>query len=322
MCVLLAALDDDAFKAVDSLALSDAVLADYSELKTAMKNRFSPTTSPFELRFNLRRRRQKDGETFDNFAEELSRLAIKAYPELVAKTRQEVTRDQFIEGLRDEYIQERLLQVAPKDIDAALELAKRLGSAKAAQRSLKESSEPTKPTTINNISEGFDIKQEVRRSVQEALKDYLPSSQSPDDSTDVPVGAVTSAQYRQPQLPRRSPIRRGQSNRRQPLICWACGSPGHIRARCPNRDKPAELCSGCSGRGHSQQECPTWLRQQNRGGNGATCGATVSSSTTEHDLHSGIFVGLQVEGQMVDYLVDTGSAISLINRSLLQKNWN
>ena len=47
-------LDDDAFKAVDSLSLSDAVLADYSELKAATKNRFAPTTtSPFELHFNL-----------------------------------------------------------------------------------------------------------------------------------------------------------------------------------------------------------------------------------------------------------------------------
>ena len=123
--------------AVDSLALSDAVLADYDQLKSAVKNRFSPTTISFELRFNLRRRRQKDGEDFDNFAEELSRLATKAYPELAAKTRLKVVRDQFIEGLRDEYIQERLLQEAPEDVKAALKLAKQLRSAKAAQRSLK-----------------------------------------------------------------------------------------------------------------------------------------------------------------------------------------
>ena len=135
-CDVLAALDDDAFKAVDSLALSDAVLADYDQLKSAIKNRFSPMSS-FELHFNLRRRRQKDGEDFDNFAEELSRLATKAYPELAAKTRLEVVRDQFIEGLRDEYIQERLLQEAPEDVKAALKLAKQLRSAKAAQRSLK-----------------------------------------------------------------------------------------------------------------------------------------------------------------------------------------
>ena len=182
--VLLAALDDGAFKAVDSLALTDAVLADYDQLKSAIKNRFSPTTSSFELRFNLRCRRQKDGEDFDNFAEEFSRLATKAYPELAAKTRLEVVRDQFIEGLRDEYIQERLLQEAPKDVKAALKLAKQLRSAKAAQRSLKESTQPPKPIMINNITEVFDFQQEVRRGVQEVLKDYLPSNQLPTDSAD------------------------------------------------------------------------------------------------------------------------------------------
>ena len=200
---LLAALDDDTFKAVNSLALSDAVLGDYNQPKSAMKNRFSPTTSSFELYFNLRRRRQKDGKDFDNFAEELSRLATKAYPELAVKTRLKVVRDQFIEGLRDEYIQERLLQEAPKDVNAALKLAKQLGSAKAAQRSLKESTRPLKPMTVNNITERFDFQQEVQRGVQEALNDYLPPNQLPSESTDVPIGAVTPAQYRQPQPPHR-----------------------------------------------------------------------------------------------------------------------
>ena len=57
------------------------------------------------------------------------------------------------------------------------------------------------------------------------------------------------------------------------------------------------------------------MRTQTGGGNGATHGATVSSST---NLYCGVFVDLQIEGQMVACLVNTGSAISLINRSVLQ----
>jgi hypothetical protein len=92
-----------------------------SQLKTAMKNRISLTISSFELHFNVRHCQQKDGEDFDNFVEKFSRLATKAYPE----TRLEVVRDQFIEGLRDEYIQEWLLQEAPKNVNAALKLVSR-----------------------------------------------------------------------------------------------------------------------------------------------------------------------------------------------------
>lgn len=64
--ILLATLDDDAFTVVNSLGLSDEVLKDYGRLTAALKKSFSSTTSLFE-----RRRRQKEGETFD--AEALAR---------------------------------------------------------------------------------------------------------------------------------------------------------------------------------------------------------------------------------------------------------
>ena len=87
--VLLAAMDDDAFTVVNSLGLSEEVLKDYGQLTAALKRRFAPTTSPFELRFHLRRRRQKDGETLDAYAEALARQAIKPFPDLTEKARQD-----------------------------------------------------------------------------------------------------------------------------------------------------------------------------------------------------------------------------------------
>ena len=64
-----------------TLSLLDEVLADYSQLKTAMKNHFASTTSPFESHFNLQQHQQRDEEAFNNFPEELSWLAIKVYTE-------------------------------------------------------------------------------------------------------------------------------------------------------------------------------------------------------------------------------------------------
>ena len=185
--VLLAALDDDAFTVVNSLSLSEEVLKDYGQLTTALKKRFSPTTSPFELRFHLRRRRQKDGETFDAYAEALARQAVEAFPDLTEKARQEVVRDQFIEGLFDERVQERLLQEAPETMQDALKLARQLGAARATQRSLKSN------TTVSSISEGIDLQQAVGRSVQEAFENYFPmqSSNSPTQNADVDVRAVS-----------------------------------------------------------------------------------------------------------------------------------
>ena len=47
-------------------------------------------------------------------------------------------------------------------------------------------------TTVSSISEGIDLQQAVRRSVQEALEDYFPmqSSNLPTQSADVDVRAV------------------------------------------------------------------------------------------------------------------------------------
>ena len=56
--------------------------------------------------------------------------------------------------------------------------------------------------TVNSITEGFNLQQEVWRGVQEALKDYLPPNQLPTESADIPIGAVTPAHYRQPCPPR------------------------------------------------------------------------------------------------------------------------
>ena len=50
-----------------------------------------------------------------------------------------------------------------------------------------KSLQPSANTTVSSISEGVDLQQVVKRSVQEALKDYFPmqSSDSPTQSADV-----------------------------------------------------------------------------------------------------------------------------------------
>ena len=321
--VLLATLDDDAVTVVNSLGLSEEVLKDYGQLTTAPKKHFAPTTSPFELRFHLRRRRQKDRETLDVYAEALAQQAVKAFPDLTEKARQEVVRDQFIKGLRDEHVQERLLQEAPETMENALKFARQLGAARAAQRSLKSLQPAT--TTVSSISEGADLQQAVRRSVQEALKDYFPmppsiqNSDLTNQSVDADVRAVTSQHFNQTgasQTGNRYCGGRGGSNR--PLTCWNCGEPGHIRARCPEPRRDRGNCTGCGGRGHTQQECPTWRRERDETSSTRATNATISSRVANYN--DGIFIDLQVAGEKIKFLVDTGSSISMVHHSCWQNS--
>jgi hypothetical protein len=132
---LLAALDDDAFRAVDPLGLPDEVRMDYTRLMSTLEGRFAPTTSQLELRFRLRRRKQQEGESFDDYAGALTRQGNRALPDLTPKARSDIIRDQFIEGLRDSHTQERLLQECPDTLDGALKTARKLGAARSAQQS-------------------------------------------------------------------------------------------------------------------------------------------------------------------------------------------
>ena len=90
-----------------------------------------------------------------------------------SKARSEIIRDQVIEGIRDSYIQERLLQDGPSTLEEALKTARKLGAARSAQQSLKTTT-AAELRAVNAVSDSFNLQQEVRRTVQEALKG-LPS---------------------------------------------------------------------------------------------------------------------------------------------------
>ena len=104
-------------------------------------------TCQFELHFWLRHI-QKEGESFDDLAGALIRQGNRALLHLEPKARSEIIRDQFIEGVRDSYIQERLFQDGPSTLEEVLKTAHKLGAAWSAQQSLRT----TTVRTVNAVS--------------------------------------------------------------------------------------------------------------------------------------------------------------------------
>ena len=131
---LLALLDDAAFRAFDLLGLDDDTTRDFKLLTEALKKRFAPSTSTQELRFQLGEREQGPGETLEEYADGLINLANRAYPTLDVSLRMELARDRFIAGIRNERIQEALLQSPPATLDEAKETARRMEAAQAARK--------------------------------------------------------------------------------------------------------------------------------------------------------------------------------------------
>ena len=99
-------------------------------------------------------------------------------------------------------------------------------------------------------------------------------------------------------------------------ICFKCREPGHIRMQCPKRGFSIGVstnCAGCGGQGHSRDECPTWIRKQ-----GNQPGYATAIDGSSH--YFGLFVDLQVNGESVTLLVDTGSSISILHHSVWDRN--
>ena len=227
---VLSLLDDGAFRAFDLLENSAELVekADYKALSKALLERFSPHTATQELRWLLSQRVQGEKESLDEFADALIHLANRGYPEQTAKFRMELAGDRFIAGLRDDHLQEALMQREPeqlKNLDGARKAAKRLEAAQLARKKMRtkpaevRSTETTSPTPsdVNAVganSAKDDLAQAVRQNtmmLQQLLTrfgtDLQPSGRRP------------------PRHPRRQPSG----------SCWCCGQEGHYQRNCPQR---------------------------------------------------------------------------------------
>lgn len=88
------------------------------------------------------------------------------------------------------------------------------------------------------------------------------------------------------------------------LRCVNCGSFNHLNDKCPDKTK-GPRCFNCNEFGHFSRECPKKLMQQN----------PQVNVISEMDMHIGIFF----ENVKQTALIDTGSDVTLIKRTIFDK---
>ena len=116
----------------DLLGLNEESIGDFKRLTEALQERFSLSKGNHDLRFAIWQREQGSAKTFEDYADALPLLANRAYLELSPNLRMLLARDQFMAGIRNEHIQDMLLQSPPVTLDDARKTPQQLEAAQAA----------------------------------------------------------------------------------------------------------------------------------------------------------------------------------------------
>ena len=226
---LISLLEDEPFPAVAQLGLLEST--DYKTVVETLRQQFSPKANELEWQHWLQTRTQGSGKQLVEYVGALHVLADKAYPSWSPEQRQEVLRNQFIQGVLSPSVQFRLMRDMPATLDDALKLAIQLQSVETAQKRLHKEMRGSKgavavqqmdtaETSPSNAvyyhgSADANLKiQELTKEVQ-CLSDELAQMKGRD--------------FR--------PRQQLDTTRRRPheffRSCWSYRQPGHVRRNCP-----------------------------------------------------------------------------------------
>ena len=221
---LLFNLKEDAFRVAEPVKLEE----DYERWIKELKLLFDKNVTPTERRFDLHQRKQCEGETVDAYAVALRELGAKC--EFEGSEYNNRVIDQFIVGVQNSALQNKLLQEPPIDLDSALLIARRFEAARATQSLFRaERQTAVNATTTSSIKcYGCGAQGHIQRNCPSYSNGYK-YRQNPSDKT-----------------------------------CFVCNYPGHLAKDCSRNQPPTDRqCFSCGTFGHIARNC---RRKQSWGG--------------------------------------------------------
>ncbi len=120
--LLLTLMDDETMKCIEDMLVAGV---EWEDVEHRMKTLFGRPRKPaIFYKQEFQNRRQKPDETLSQFATALTEIGRKAFPNCAMDVILEYIRDQFIVGVRDAVVFERLSLANPLTLEAALETAR------------------------------------------------------------------------------------------------------------------------------------------------------------------------------------------------------
>ena len=220
----------------------------YDEVKKTLKARFGKDVSTIHAYSDLNHVTRQIGESFEDFRDRVNELAKRAYPENSFSDLQLAILNQFLCGLKEPWLQEKLMDKSLSTLNDALKEVRSLRQTRDALAALGAVGDsggavdmPTDQVLVakaSNVPEVKELEQKCNK-LQDRLDEVLGVVAAIMDAMDATENT-------------------GQRNKRE-ARCFGCGEPGHSRRNCPQGPwkrpqslavRPEAFCLCCGKAGH------------------------------------------------------------------------
>ena len=255
----------------------------YEDLLTILRNHLSPQPSEITKRYRFHTRDQRNGESVSEFIAELRRLSLHCnFEDTLDKT----NRDRLVCGLKVENIQKRLLAETHLTLDKAVKIAVAMETASRDANELQHKRGQER-VNVNKVGAGHN------KRTKEPTSRYPTSTSSP-------------------------------------IKCYRCGG-SHKADKCHHINTK---CNFCSKTGHLEKVCLSKKREKNvRYSKRAHVKYVEKNdsdnepmyhfmSNVNHMSADPLTITPIISGKPLQMELDTGSAVSIISLSTLEKHAN
>ena len=227
---LLPRLEGAAAEFVFSQLRKDTINS-YPDLVREINIRFTPIETSRSFAAKLSRRRQRPGETVEEFAAEVKRLYDKAHKYRDQRTRQEDLLTKFLDGLIDEDMRFELeFSKEPNTIDEAVFFA--VNWIQLRGRTRKKYQE------ARRVYREADYDEESQQAVRQ-----ISSNCNEDGEGDENVSLrkmIQDIMSRLDRIDERTPWKSTREERRKMVKCFNCNKQGHYARECPDGKSTGE----------------------------------------------------------------------------------